>query len=144
MILALVDDMAARATKHDVSGIMEYVTNDYRAAPGSRDEQSVRAILVLALRRYGKFQIKYPVPGVTLGDDNQTATVSVPFLIVREGQKFPDAELAKIADDPIAWTASVAATIGDPYQLDLKLRKDADGWKVRQSDIAGLKSVGDL
>lgn len=143
-IRALVDDAVERAHAHDISGLMEHVTTDYTAQPGGRDEQSVRPILLLALRSYGKFRIKHPVPGIRVDANAGTAEVSLPFLVVREGQQLADDELEQVASSPSEWVARVADTIGDPYQLDLTLRKTSDGWKVRRSEISGFKSVHDL
>ena len=142
-IRAVIETLADRALAHDVSGMMEHVTDDYTASPGTRDEQSVRPILVLALRRYGKFTVQHPTPGITIADNKQSADASIPFLIVREGQKVPT-DLAEIASDPVEWSASVAQSFGDPYQLDLTFRKTPDGWKIAASDITGVKSVNEL
>lgn len=141
-VRAVVDQVAAAAQKHDINAMMEHVTSDYTARPGSRDEQAVRPLLLLALRKYGRFTVKYPVPGIEVAQNGATADVSVPFLVVREGQAFP--EMSELADDPKAWADEVAETVGDPYQLDLDLQKTGDGWKITRSEIAGFKSVHDL
>ena len=143
-IRAVIDDVVARAQAHDVNGMMAHVTNDYTAKPGARGEQDVRPILLMALRRYGKFRIAHPVPGITIGSSGAAATVSLPFLVVREGQTAPPAELTEIANDPIAWATKVSETLGDPYKIELKMRKSADGWQIRESDISGFKNVHDL
>lgn len=143
-IRALVDDLAQRARAHDVNGMMEHASAGFVANPGQRTEREVRPILVLALRRYDKFEIHYPVPGIRLDAERGTATASVPFLVVRQGQQFPAADLETVASDPLAWGARVAELVGDPYQLDLDLERSSDGWKVRKAEIAGFKRPEEL
>ena len=141
-IRAIVLQIGESAERHDINGMLEHATNDFTANPGNSDEQRVRGVLLISLRRYGKFQVKHPEPGIRLGKDKNTADVSLPFLIVREGQQMPD--LSSVADDPAAWLDQVGDAVGDPYTLELDFTKTGDGWKIRSAEISGTKHYGEL
>lgn len=144
LITARVAEIADLAERHDISGMMELTTRDYVANPGGRDSQDVRGVLLIALRRYGTFQIRHPEPSIDLDDSKKRASVTVPFLVVREGEDFPDADLDQVTDDPEAWAKEVGEAVGDPYYLELSVRKVDGDWLVYKSTIRGTKSVGGI
>ena len=141
-IRTIVLDIVDRAQAHDISGMMEHATRDFSASPGSHDEQKVRGVLLISFRRLGKFQLKHPEPGIKLGKDARTATVSLPFLVVREGQEMPD--LSSVTNDPAAWLDQAQTAVGDPYTVKMDLTKTGDGWKVREAEISGFKRYDQL
>lgn len=139
-IRTIVEDAVVKTEKQDIRGLMEYVTSDFEANPGRQDEQSVRGILLITLRRFGQFDIKHPVPGIRLSEDASSADVSLPFLVVREGEKFP--EIGTVADDPARWVEEVGDAFGDPYRLELEMVKRDDEWKVKSATIQGKRTLG--
>lgn len=141
-IRSLLTDAIDAAERQDINGLMEHVGPDFTASPGKHDEQRVRGILLISFRRLGTFQIKHPVPGITLGQNGNTATASLPFIVVREGREVPD--LSEAREDPAAWLAAAQEAVGEPYRVEMKLRKSGDDWIVTSAQMSGLKSYHQL
>lgn len=139
-IRTLVEDAVVHAEKQNLKGLMEHVTDDFAANPGNHDEQSVRGILLITLRQYGNFDIKHPVPGIKLADDTQSAEVSLPFWVVRDGESFPS--VTELQDDPARWVEAVGEAVGDPYRLQLSMVKKDGDWKVSEATIQGTRTIG--
>ncbi len=140
-IRALMEKGAGFAEKHDIGEIMGLATSDFQAWPGPKDRQSVKGVLFVAFRRYGKFSVKFPRPTVNVDVSGAYAEAKTPFLIVREGQNLPD--LKDLYEDPEGWVEKVD-DLADPYHLELWLVKKDDEWLVRKVRLHGLKGLGDL
>jgi hypothetical protein len=139
-IRTLIDTAVDAAENHDINGMMEHVTGDFRVNPGNRDEQAARGVLLIALRRFGRFDVKYPVPAITVDPDGVTATASVPFLVVPEAKEFPD--LTAVRDDPTKWLEQAGDAMGEPYRLTFELTKASGDWLVRSATLQSTRSLG--
>jgi hypothetical protein len=139
-IRAIVDQAVDAAKRQDIKEVMEFVTDDFRVNPGDRDEQAARSILLIALRTFGKFDIRYPVPAIKIAPDAQSAQVNVPFLIVRESVNFPD--VSQTREDPARWLEAVGDALGDPYRLKMDFTKSSGEWKVREATLQSRRTLG--
>jgi hypothetical protein len=140
-IRALVAQGAQLAEKHDLGALIELTTADFVARPQHLDRQSVKGVLLLAFRRYGRFKIRHPRPEVELDPAGGAATATLPFVIVRQGRQVPD--LAELYEDPKEWLAEMIE-LADIYYLELGLTKEDDQWLVRRATLRGLKSLEDI
>ncbi|MBN2342585.1 MAG: hypothetical protein JXX29_18865 [Deltaproteobacteria bacterium] len=137
-IRALVAQAAERAEKHDISGLFDLATQTFVANPGSNDRRSSKAMLMIMFRRYGAFHIAYPVFGVDIASSRLEADVSVPFVVVREGQTVPD--IREFVEQPGKWLEE-ASKAADPFMLNAHLLKSDGEWKVDAVRITGRRSV---
>lgn len=140
LIRAVVDDAVAAAERHDINAVMEHVTDDFRVNPGNRNEQSVRQVLVIALRTFDKFKIRYPVPGITVAPDGMSAEVSVPFLVLHESIDLPG--LGEIREDPTKWLEAVSDRLDQLYRLKMDFTKSSGDWKVREATLQSSRTLG--
>jgi len=124
------------AERNDLGGLMRLTTDDFVAHPGSVGRREVRGVLLAAFKRYGRFSIRHPRPGVDLGEDRRSAAARVPFVVIREGAAAPD--LGGLVDDAEAWMERVAG-MGDAYYLELEFRKDGGEWRVSRARIRGTR-----
>ena len=131
-------EAVAMAQKHDSKGLLEFTTADFQAFPGGRSQADVQRVLFVAFRRYGKFTIHHPEFAITLNDANTTATVTVPFLVAREGEVAPEGT-DELAADPTGWVDAVTQAVGDPYRLELGFTKKEGDWKIWKAKIDGFK-----
>lgn len=129
-------EVAARAERHDIAGILAATTEDFRADPGHRDREGVREVLAVAFLRYRRFRILHPRPSVELARDERSAVTAVPFLVVRAERTYPGLE--ELYRDPGGWLAQVGKN-ADLYQLELHLVRSGDGWLA---DAARLEAIG--
>lgn len=129
---------AELAERHDLGGLLAMTVEEFRAEPGNRDRQGVREMLAAALYYYNGFHLLYPRPVVKLAEDGFSATVEVPFLIVRRQRSYPGLE--ELYDDPGGWLERVGEN-ADLYHLELELEKRGEAW---QAVTARLGSFGGL
>ena len=99
----------------------------------------MKQTLFAAFHHYGVFDIKHPEPRVEMIQPGALAKASVPFLIVKMGNAFPD--LSELYDDPVRWMEAVGE-MADPYELELELVKQDGDWRVRKATVTGLRSIG--
>ena len=136
-IRALFAEAVALAEKNDLGELMELATEGFVVEPGSVSRQEVRATLLLAFRRYGRFSVVHPTPTVDLAEDRLSATAELPFLVLREGEAAPD--LGELVDDPERWFEGVAE-MGDAFYLKLRLEKTDDGWRAAKARLRGTRN----
>jgi len=141
LILALIEEAAILAQQHKVGDILDLVTDTFTANPGARDTDEVRSILAMAFMHYGDFAIKFPNPSIDISPAGDTASVQVPFVILRGGALLPD--LSGLVNDPARW-AEEATKTADPYHLDLQLFKVDGDWKVNTASLQGLRSLEEI
>jgi hypothetical protein len=131
------------AEAHDIAEIMELVTPGFSASPGTYSRKEVRPILLMVLRRYGKFRILHPRFAVSVDASSKTAKLNVPLFLLKEGQTFDESDLEGLQDDPVAWAKKISEKVGDPFFLEATLDKGEDGWLVNHVSILGFKRLQD-
>ena len=136
-IKALIKNAATKAEQHDLGGIMDLATEDFVALPNEMNRRSVKGLLLVAFRQYGKFSIHYPRPTINLDPSSVLAEAIVPFLILRKGRSMPD--LSSLYEDPDSWLRE-AAEVADLFHLELWLIKTDDQWLVKKARIQGTRS----
>lgn len=135
-IRKLIDDGAALAEQHRIGALMRLTSSDFKALPGDYTERTLRGVLFAIFQRYGRFDIRYPRPVVTLAEAPGGAQAVVYLMVVSRDQPLPD--FKELMDDPRRWLEQ-AGEKADLYQLRLGLvQKDGD-WRVRQARIEGFK-----
>ena len=139
LIRLLVSQAVERAEMHNIADLFDLAIKSFVADPGSHDRRSSKAMLLVMFRRYGSFRILHPSYGVNISEDAKSAELSIPFLIVREGQPVP--EMRELAEDPARWLKK-ASEAADPFMLDAQLIKTDGEWKVEKVHITGRRSVG--
>lgn len=137
-IVQLIDNAVILAEKHDVKKLFKLTTDDFVSKPGSRDGRASKLILLMAFRRYQSFSIRYPTPIIDVAPNGKTATVNLPFAIIRDNKPMPDVQA--LIDDPDQWIKKMAEK-ADPYYLDLKLIKEGGDWKVKIATLSGIRNV---
>ncbi len=129
-------DAVKMAEGHKVGDLVDLTTKDFKAYPGNRARMDAQRILIVTFKRYGKFKVRHPEFAVKLNDAKTTAEVTIPFLIVREGEKEPDFSKATDAE---GWLEVVTDAVGDPYRLNLGFTKKEGDWKIWKATIDGVK-----
>ena len=132
-IRKLVSDAAERAEQHNINGLFDLATKTFVANPGALDRRSCKAMLMMMFRRLGSFKIAHPMYAVNLSNDKTSASVSIPFLLIREGQQTPN--FKDLMQDPARWMEE-ARKIANPYLIDIALIKEND-WRVTSVHITG-------
>ncbi len=132
----LIDKCARSAEQKQISDLLAIASDDFRAQPGRYDARAVKGILFATFRRYGKFEIHYPQPKVTISPDGDEADATVYFLIVRQDLAIPG--LRELYQDPQGWLEAVGEK-ADLYQLELKWVKKEGEWLVRRAYIEGFR-----
>jgi len=141
LILALIEEAAILAQQHKVADILDLTTDTFTANPGARDRNEVKSILAMAFMHYGDFAIKFPNPSIDISPAGDTASVQVPFVVLRGGTLLQD--LSGLVNDPARW-AEEASKSADPYHLDLQLFKVDGDWKVETASLQGLRSLEEI
>lgn len=131
-IRRLIDEGAELAEKQQIGDLIRLGTENFVATPGNHDANSVKGILFVAFRRYGRFSILYPRPTVELDPDGTQATASVYFVIVSKERSLPD--LRDLYNDPVQWLEA-AREKADPYLLQLELIQQDRRWQVQRAHI---------
>lgn len=134
-------DAVEMAERHKVGDLVDLTTKDFKAYPGTRNRTDAKRILLISFKRYGKFKVRHPEFAVKLNESKTTAEVTIPFLIVREGENEPDFSEAKDAE---SWLQVVTAAVGDPYRLNLGFTKKEGDWKIWKATIDGIKRYDSL
>ena len=135
----LVKKAARLAEQHDIGGIMDLTTEDFRAQPGNLDRRGAKSILFMTFRHYEELKVFHPQPSVDLESGEGGPSVSVPFLIVKKYQSLP--ELKELYSDPKGWVEK-AGEIADLYRFKLKVAKVDGDWLVRRACLERFTGVG--
>jgi hypothetical protein len=138
-IRELIKKGAALAEEHDVGAIMDLTTEDVVAHPGQMNRLEIKRIIWRAFRHYGKLNVLYPKPSVDVSAQDHTAACKVHLLIVKKDQTYPDVK--EFYDDPKRWLETVGEN-ADLYQMNLKMIKTEDKWRVKQVHLKGFKGFG--
>ncbi len=132
---------AKHAGDHNIKELMRLTTEEVIIWPGNRNRQTIRGILFVAFRNYGQFTVHYPRPTITVDPNLPFAEVSMPFIIVRSGQKLP--ALTEVLDDPQNWIEELGY-VADLYLLKLWLTKESGEWLVNKAHLKGSRSVDQI
>ena len=135
----LIEKSVRSAEEKHIGDLMDLADENFVAMPGHYDAGTVRTILFSAFRHYGKFKIYYPEPTVEILSDGGSAAVTLYFVIVRQNQVIPG--LKEFYDDPRRWLERVGEK-ADLYQLELRLSKKDERWKVQWAQLEGFKGAG--
>ena len=135
----LVDKGVSLAEEHDIAGLMELTTEDFKAKPGDFDRTGVRRILFLAFRHYGEFSILHPRPKVEVGSKEKGPSVTFPFLVVKKDRSIPD--LKDLYEDPRGWVEKVGEN-ADLYRLSLRVVKKKGQWLVKTAHLESFSTTG--
>ena len=138
-IRTLIRRGAALAEQHDMGGILDLTSEEFRAQPGDLDRNKVKGVLWRAFHYYGDFRVLHPRPGVTLSEDGRSASAGCPFLIVKKDVSLPG--LQELYDNPRVWVKE-AGEKADLYRLTLGLRKKGDDWMVQEAHLERFTGVG--
>lgn len=135
-IRQLIQKGADLAEKQEIGDIIKLTTKDFSAYPGDHNQRSVRGILFMAFRHYGRFKIHYPQPSVEIIEAGRTARAAMHFIIVSQDKPLPG--LKELYEDPQRWI-EVASEKADLYQLQLDIVKTDNDWRVK---IARMSRLG--
>jgi hypothetical protein len=138
-IRTLIERGAASAEVHDIGGLLDLATDDFRALPGDLDRNKVKGILWRAFRYYGNFSILYPRPSVEISENGRMGSARCPFLMVKQDAALP--RLQGLYDDPQAWMKE-AGENADLYRLTLTLRKKGKDWLVQEAQLERFTGLG--
>lgn len=135
----LVEKAALLGEKHDIGGIIDLTTEDFRAMPGDMDRQGAKRILFMAFRHYGELKVVHPRPNVDLESREGGPSVSFPFMIVKKDRTLP--ELKELYNDPKGWVEKVGGK-ADLYRFSLKVVKVKGDWLVRRAYLERFTGTG--
>ncbi len=135
----LVEKAALLGEKHDIGGIMDLTTKDFRAIPGDFDRRGTKRVLFMAFRHYGELKVVHPRPNVDLETDEGGPWVSVPFMIVKKDRTLPGLE--ELTNDPRGWVEKVGEK-ADLYRFKLKVVKVKDEWLVKRAYLEKFRGAG--
>ena len=138
-IRSLIKEGAELAEKHDLSGLIEFTTEDFLAQPGKHARREVRRILWFAFNHYGHFSIIYPEPSVDLGPEGREASARIYFLIVKKEHSAP--KVKDLYKDPKRWLEEVGDT-ADLYRLSLEWSKENGDWLVKRALLEPFRGTG--
>jgi hypothetical protein len=136
---ALVEQAAGLAEEHDIKGILELTTPDFKAQPHEVDRQEAKRVLFMVFRHYGALSVVYPRPRVDLEPKDGGPLVIVPFLIVKKNQTIPG--LRELYDDPQRWLEKVSEN-ADLYQFRLQVVKQKGNWLVKKAILERYTGTG--
>jgi hypothetical protein len=135
----LVEKAAALGEKHDIGGIIDLTTEDFRAFPGDLDRRGCKRILFMAFRHYGELQVVHPRPDVDLESKEGGPSVTFPFLIVKKDRSVTD--LKELYNDPGGWLEKVGET-ADLYRFKLGVVKVDGDWLVKTARLEKFTGAG--
>jgi hypothetical protein len=135
----LVEKAALLGEKHDIGGIIDLTTEDFRAMPGDMDRRGAKRILFMAFSHYGELKVVHPRPSVDLETGEGGPWVSVPFMIVKKDRTLP--ELKELYNDPRGWVEKVGEK-ADLYRFRLKVVKVKGAWLVRKAYLERFSGTG--
>ena len=93
----------------------------------------------MAFRQYGQFRILHPKFDIAISESRKTATLNVPFFLLRAGQPLDESDLEGLQDNPVAWAKKIAEKVGDPFYLEAVLEKGEEGWLVSRASLIGFR-----
>ncbi len=131
-IRQLIENGALLAEQHKLKELMRLTTDDFLAMPNTMDRRSVKGMLFMAFRRYGKFKIRLPRPTVNVDASLAYAEATTPFAIIREDRTVPD--LTGLYEDPESWLNALGE-MAELYNLGLWLVKKEDRWLIRKARL---------
>jgi hypothetical protein len=132
----IIGKCAKLAEQKQIGELLDFATKDFQAQPGRHDARSVKGILFVTFQQYGRFEIHYPRPKVTVSPDGNEADATVFFLIVRQDLAIPG--LRELYQDPQGWLEAVGEN-ADLYELELKWVKKDGEWLVRRAYLEGFR-----
>ena len=135
----LVEKAAALGEKHDIGGLMDLTTEDFRAFPGDLDRRGCKRILFMAFRHYGDLKVVHPRPDIDLESKEGGPFVIFPFLIVKKDRSVTD--LKELYDDPGGWVAKVGQS-ADLYRFRLSVVKSDGEWLVKRARLEKFTGAG--
>ena len=135
----LVEKAALLGEKHDIGGIIDLTTEDFRAMPGDMDRKGAKRILFMAFAHYGELKVVHPIPNVDLETGKGGPWVSVPFMIVKKGRTLP--ELKELYNDPRGWVEKVGEK-ADLYRFKLSVVKMKGDWLVKRAYLEKFSGTG--
>lgn len=135
----LVENAARLAEEHDIGGIMDLTTQDFKARPGDLDRRKSKGILFMTFRHYGELKVIHPRPKVVLEPEEGGPAVSFPFLILKKNQSLPGLE--GLYEDPEGWIRK-AGEKADLYRFKLKAVKADGEWLVREAWLQRWTGLG--
>jgi hypothetical protein len=135
----LVENAARLGEKHDIGGIIDLTTEDFRAIPGDIDRQGSKRILFMAFRHYGELKVVHPIPDVDLETGEGGPWVSFPFMIVKKDRTLP--ELKELYNDPRGWVEKVGEK-ADLYRFKLNVVKRKGDWLVKRAYLERFSGTG--
>ena len=138
-IRELVQKAAGLAEKHDIRGLLKMTTGDFLAMLGELDRRSCKGILWRAFQYYGEMSIVYPTPVIDLKAEGKTASVWVPFLVLRKGQAFPD--MHGLSENPRKWLEKTGEA-ADLYRLKMEFVKQGKAWSVKEAHLGRFSGLG--
>ncbi len=130
---------AELAESHRIGKLIDLTSEDFIAQPGHHNGRTVKGILFRAFQYYGDFNIFYPRPLITIGDNGITASATIYFVIMRQNLSLPG--LKKLYDNPQQWVEAVGEK-ADLYQLKLQLSKKDGDWQVKTAYLKPFKGFG--
>lgn len=130
---------AELAESHRIGKLINLTSKDFIAQPGHHNARAVKGILFRAFQYYGDFNIFYPRPSISVGDDGITASATIYFVILRQNLSLPG--LKKLYDNPQQWVEAVGEK-ADLYQLKLQLSKTDGDWQVKGAHLKPFKGFG--
>jgi hypothetical protein len=139
MLRELVKKAAELAEEHNIGGLVDLTTEDFKAKPGNFDRIGTKRMLFVTFRHYGELDVLYPRPNVDLRSKDKGPSVTFPFLIVRKGQPIPD--LKELYENPGEWIEKVGES-ADLYGLRLDVAKKGDTWLVKEAHLETFSSPG--
>ena len=135
----LVEKAALLGEKHDIGGIIDLTTEDFRAMPGDMDRKGAKRILFMAFRHYGELKVVHPIPNVDLETGEGGPWVSVPFMIVKKDRTLP--ELDELYNDPKGWMEKIGEK-ADLYRFRLNVVKRKREWLVKRAYLEKFSGTG--
>jgi len=133
-----VQEGVQRAEQRDLAGLLAMTTEGFRAEPGGRDRTATGESIAAAFYYYGRFRILHPEPAVEIIEGGRTASVTVPFLIVRKDRSWPS--LDDLYRDPQGWLDWVGEN-ADLYRLVARLTKSERGWLAESARLNSLRTA---
>ncbi len=131
-ILSTLEQTAKGLERGNAQELMKFTTKDFVARPGSLNRWSSTKELYLLFRQHGPFSVLYPIPEIELDETAQSASVSMPFIIVAVGVTSP--ALDDLAEDPETW-AEYAGKHTEVHRLELSLIRKGDRWLAESSNF---------
>jgi hypothetical protein len=112
----------------EVSKSMKLTTRDFMVQPGRLNHGAVVGRLYSFFRNSGRIAILHPSPDVEVHESGESALVSMPFVVAKNGTRVE--ALDNLYDDPEAW-AEKASEHTTVQRAELSMVKENDRWLIR-------------